>query len=487
MSRTPRAVPPLPISLLVLALATLAGCSKEPTVTTTSAEALKLYKDGIIQYERFYYSEAKTSLERALSLDSNFALAWARLAAVNMNNQNEPEALVDIGRAMSRLSHVSRREQLLIRMLDRRFHYDNSAAARIADSLAELYPDEKEAYVIRGLIDQFNNDFEAALKSYSRAVEVDTGYALAYMYLGYAYSNLGEQDKALENMQRYIRLAPETADPRASYADLLMRVGRYDEALEQHKAALELKPDYWYSFMQIGNIYAIEGRLKEAEAEFHKSLKYRPSNRTIEAAHLSVAGVVNILRGKYKEAVELEVSALKLDSLNGEAASELVYALAKLKEYPDAWEVIRHIRAELERRNMLGTAAMLGYHLMCANLLKEEGRYDEAQAECDSAREFSDPLTRSAVYRQIAELDFLQNRYDDALDASEEALRVNPNSPEALLTLTKIYHATGDTDMTREIGNRLLDFWKDADPDYQRLKELKNVLQSVPSHGSKAT
>lgn len=285
-------------ALLIVSALVLAGCSKQPTLTTSSPEALRLYRDGTEQYEKFYYREAKASIEQALSYDSTFAMAWARLAAVNMNNQNESEALVDIGRAIALMGKASRREQLVIRMLDRRFHYDDVAAAEIADSLIRLYPEEKEAYVIRGIIHQIGNNLEKALQCYRQASDVDTGYALAYMYIGYAYSNLGEQDKALSAMQHYIQLAPDAANPHASYANLLMRVGRYDEALEQHRKALSLKPDYWYSFMQIGNIYGLKGRLKDAEAQFHKSLTLRPPNRTLEATHLAVAGYLDRYQGE---------------------------------------------------------------------------------------------------------------------------------------------------------------------------------------------
>ena len=52
------------------------------------------------------------------------------------------------------------------------------------------------------------------------------------MSLGYAYSRVGELEKAAVQMQKYIRLAPDAADPRASYADILVYIGRYDEALD---------------------------------------------------------------------------------------------------------------------------------------------------------------------------------------------------------------------------------------------------------------
>jgi len=461
---------------LLLALF-LTGCSKEPRLTTSSPEALRLYQDGVLQCERFYYREAKESFEKALGYDSTFAMAWARLAAVSSANQDEAAALDQIGRAMKVMATASRREQLFVRMYDRRLHYDNKAAAEIADSLSTLFSDEKEAYVVRGAIYQLTNNLEAAIRSYERAVEVDTAYALAYMYIGYAHSNLGEQDKAIASMKRYIRLAPDGADPRASYADVLMRVGRYDEALEQYQKALSLKPDYWYCFERIGTIDAIKGRLKESEKKFQQSLKLRPSTRGLEATYLAVAGALNIYRGKYREAIDLYTAALSIDSTSGNAAYGMVYALARLKRFSDAWFVTSRIRKENARRNLLDAAPMLGFYLMQADLLMEEGRLGEAVVACDSAREFSDPLTRGDMYAELAEVNYRQKLYDEALDASEEALRLNPNAPRALLTLVKIYRATGDKAMTQEIGGRLLEFWKDADPDFLRLIELKKLLR----------
>jgi hypothetical protein len=39
-----------------------------------------------------------------------------------------------------------------------------------------------------------------------------------------------------------------------------------------------------------------------------------------------------------------------------------------------------------------------------------------------------------------------------------------------------VYHATGDTSLTKGIGERLLDLWKNADSDFQPLIELKKLL-----------
>lgn len=461
---------------LLCALSLLAGCARETRLTTNSPEALAAYHDGVSLWEKFYYAEASAAFERALKADTAFAMAWARLAVINFGANNEPGAQAAIARALALSGPASEREQLFIRMWERRVNFANDAAAAVVDSLLERYPDDAEAHVFKGGLLELRRDFEGSIRSYQDAVAADTSYAPGVMMLGYAYSGNNEQDKALAQMERYIRLVPGAADPRASYADLLLRVGRYEEALDQYRQSLTLKPDYWYAINQIGSIYTLQGRLRDAEQQFEEGYRSLPQSPQLEAAHLATRAGLEFGRGQYRPAIDLFTKALRIDTTNLTAAYGLVYTLAKTRTFDEAGAVAQRIETELERRNLMGTQIMLSFHLMKAHLAMEEGQLDLARAECEQALEGSSPITRPAVYRQLAEILLRQQAYDDALDACSEALGVNPHSPSALLTLTRIYGAKQDTAMTREIAGRLLSLWKDADPDFQDLIELKRIL-----------
>ncbi|MEK7672097.1 MAG: tetratricopeptide repeat protein [Bacteroidota bacterium] len=462
-------------SILILSL-TLFACKEEPKLTTNSAEALKLYKEGVNLLDKFYYAEAKSAFERALQLDSNFAMASARLALVHRRTDNEADAKTEIARAIQKYSRASKREQLFIRMLDHSIHFRHSAAAAVADSFISLYPKEAEIYVLRGNYYELDKSFDAALAMYRKAIEADTSYALAAMSLGYAYSARGDFDKAIEAMERYIRLAPDAADPRASFADILLRAGRYDEALEQYKESLQLKPDYWYSINKIGDVYTTLGRLNEADKQFELGMTKMVMNNQLRASHLATVGILEFLRGKYDETIRLCEQSLALDSTNGKAAFVRVHALLKLKRFDEAGEMIQLIRNEYVRRNLLESSAMLDFHILQAKFFKEQGLFDDAIAACDSAMEYGSELTRTDVHHELAEIHLKKGEFDDALAALEETLRYNVSFPNALLTLTKVYKANGDRQMMNGIGNRLLELWKNADKDFQPLIELKKIL-----------
>lgn len=460
----------------VLASILLAGCGKEERITTRSAEARQAYEEGVRQLQLFYYPEARQSFERAIKADSGFALAWARVGELDLQVHGANEARKSLEHAAAHASDASRYEQLFIRAQLYRATYDLTSAARVVDSLITLYPDEHEPYFLRGILYEYAKDLESALRMYQRAVEVDTGFAKGVMQLGYTYSTLGKNDEALANMQRYVQMAPGAADPHASYGDLLMRVGRYNEAYEQYKVSLTMKPDYWYAFNQIGRIYLIRGRLIDARGQFTQAVRVLGLPERIERSLHIIDGDIEYARGHYQEALQHFQMALAGDSSSIDALMESVRPLTRLKRFQEADTVLSHVFRELTVRSLTGSQAMVGYHLGRAYVLNEEGKAEEALEACTRALESSTPLTRGAIYTQIARIRAGAHAWESALDAVEEALKVNPNQPEPLMTLVRIYHGMGDKEMTGNIGNRLLDFWKDADTDFYPRKELLTLL-----------
>ncbi len=464
------------VGSLVCAALLLGGCDEKRKLTTSSDEARKLYDEGVTLLEKFYFTEAKEVLRQATQLDTNFAMAYSRLGLLYYRAGSEDSARMEIGKAVRKSGAVSLYEQQFIRMLDHLFHFRNAEALRVADSLTTSFPDNAEAFVFRGDLLEMNKRADAALEMYRKAVEADPSYAPAVMSLGYAYSARGKETEAIKAMQRYIELVPDAADPRASFADILFRSGRYSEALQQYRASLEFKPDYWYAITRIGDVYAVLGRLKEAEQQYDLGMTKIPPSLQMQASHLALDANLELRRGHYEQALQLFDKAKALDSLNFRWAFGRAFALLRMKRLKEAETMLEGIRNEILRRNLGESAVMLQFHLLQGRLLEEQERLDEALAVCDSALQYGTELTRAEVYHRMAAIHLKHGDYDRALDALDDALRYNPNNPEALLTLARVYKAQGDRRMTREIGGRLLELWKQADPDFQSLQELKQVL-----------
>lgn len=466
-------------AVMVVVAALIAGCTDEAGWTATDPSAVVWYEKGVQAWQRFLYPEAFAAIDSALYRDSTFAAAWGRRALLLYATGDAPAARLAISRAQAFAVQATPREQDLIRLWSYRINDRRRHEAALADSLIARYPDDPELYLIRGQCFEGDRKYEAAVQAYAQSVERDSAFALGVMSLGYAYSTLGEQDRAVEYMQRYIRMAPDQPDPRASYADILVRAGRYEEALEQYRAALAIKPDYWYAVREIGTVYLIKGRLLDAERQFEEATHMLPPSSATESGMLRVRGVFDIQRGQYGDAVARLRAAVLVDSSHINGAYQLALALSRLGRYPEARDVIDSTRAEIERRGLEGTQYMEVYHLIRARVFTEAGHLDSAEAACDEALELSNPLTRGRVYLHLARVHSAARNWDGAMDAIERALAVNPEAPEVLLTLTAVYTGLGDRAMAKEIGQRLMYIWRDADADYRPLLELKRTLRGA--------
>jgi tetratricopeptide (TPR) repeat protein len=457
----------------------LSGCGSERKWSTNSEEAVRWMETGVKYWQQFNYTDALASLEKSIAADSQFAIAYGRMALVHLWGSNMPDARIQIARAMRLSGAATAREQQIIRLWSYRINEKHDEEAALADSLITLYPDETELYWFRGQCYENEGNFEAAVRLYNESAERDTSFALSIMSLGYAHSVLGDQGKAVKYMQQYIRMAPMEPDPLASYADILMRAGRYDEALDNYRKALTVKPDYWYAVREIGTVYMVKGRLREAEKQFEDAFRLLPANPTMEAGMLKYRGIVDIQRGRYDDAIALFRASLAIDSTYLGVAGGLVTAMARAKRFAEGWEVVDSVRAELGRRDLTDSPMMLMYHLMRSRLYTAEGKLDSAEEECRVAVEFSTPLSRGAIYAQWARIARAKRDSEGAIGAVENALSVNPNAPDALMTLALVYREKGDNQMAAEIGKRLLEMWREADPDFQPLAELREGLGKI--------
>jgi serine/threonine-protein kinase len=178
---------------------------------TASLPALKAYLQGEQFYRVAQWDSAQTHFERALSLDSTFAMAYHRLAAVMRwrDTKEVPDSAAYV--LMRRPSHFAQglgpREQLLATidslsaetyfawrqaLRDGDYEYEQQLLQRLCDALVEAmrrYPNDAELAFLhaearaeydRDVVDGEVDD-RATLARYDRAIALDSGFAPAYV------------------------------------------------------------------------------------------------------------------------------------------------------------------------------------------------------------------------------------------------------------------------------------------------------------------
>lgn len=102
-------------------------------VTTSSLEALRSYALGREAMQRGRATDAIELLTRAVTIDADFAVAWAQLSAAYANAGNDPRAADTATQAYRRRDGVSERERLYITQ-----HYHRFVDGDLDQSIASL-------------------------------------------------------------------------------------------------------------------------------------------------------------------------------------------------------------------------------------------------------------------------------------------------------------------------------------------------------------
>jgi serine/threonine protein kinase/tetratricopeptide (TPR) repeat protein len=215
-------------------------------MTTDSMEAYNLFLRGRSEYEKYYLVEARQFLERAISLDPEFAMAHLYLARTAVNLFDMDLAHEAMEKAFRYSARASEKERLAIaagyaEMIER----DPDKRIRLLQEFVRKYPDEKYALFDLGRLFQGRREYPESITVMERAVALDPEYGFAVNQLAYSHAMMGNFDEALRLFARYAALNPGDANPLDSIGETYIRMGRLTEAEEMYRKGLELKPDFF--------------------------------------------------------------------------------------------------------------------------------------------------------------------------------------------------------------------------------------------------
>lgn len=261
-------------------------------VTTSSDKAYKAYINGIESMHKLYNKEAVVEFENAIKLDSNFAMAYARLALLNNDYAgNKDEAKKLIAKAVSLFPKIKEKERLLISILDARIGGDWPKVRSLQATFISKFPDCLETHEFLAVQYQETKNYEKSIAEYQKILKIDPNYAFAYNMMAYLNYYLRNYDLALDNVKKYVMIAADQANPHDSYGELLMNLGKYDEAIEQFNQANKIKPDLYFVLMHLASAYYQTGRIRDALGYIERARDNAVSQANIDNCDLSIIGI----------------------------------------------------------------------------------------------------------------------------------------------------------------------------------------------------
>jgi len=305
------------------------------SMTTHSLAAYRDYHEGVENFRKFFYIEARESLQKAIARDSTFAMAYYYLSRVS-----DPDSSAEyLRRAVRYIDHAGTRDRyyilarhnLALRQTDKAIHTLLEATKR--------FPDEVEAHLGLAALFLGRRDYDRFMTHSQLAFQAAPWSKEAANYIGYAYSIQGNLDSALAFIDRYIDLAPGEPNPYDSRGEILLSRGKIDDAIEAFSQALNIAPRYYPALRNLGAAYVFAQRYEAADSCFDAMLL--PDSLGRKPAHHPLRALVAMYRGKFSDAEAILDSSLPM--------ARDPYAMNRLTEMRESRLRATRIALEIER------------------------------------------------------------------------------------------------------------------------------------------
>jgi len=249
--------------LAVAACFLVVACNRSEA-PSKNQKAVNLCDEGTADLQAFRFQDAVTKLGQCLEMDPALAEAAISRALAYANLQENENARRELARADSLTAAITNEKRRLLaqlrlsRMEASRFH---AMGESLRDRMEHQEPDNFFVLEAKAARAANSNDPETAIAIWRRILDINPNHAAAYNQVGYLEFNRGNYEAALEQLQKYIFMAPELANPHDSYGEVLMTLGRYEEAEEEFRLSVRMQSDFYPSLINLGRTYLARGKV----------------------------------------------------------------------------------------------------------------------------------------------------------------------------------------------------------------------------------
>jgi superkiller protein 3 len=152
-------------------------------------------------------------------------------------------------------------------------------ALREIRAAVRLNEHDKVGYFLLGYIQVLRGQMDLAVSAYERAIQIDSNFREAYLYLSKLYANQASRtgrreylSKAVATLERLVQYFPNT-DVYNNTGVLLGRIGNMASAMEAYQKAVELDPFNLLALSNLGTAYLAVGRAADAKKTFERAIE----------------------------------------------------------------------------------------------------------------------------------------------------------------------------------------------------------------------
>jgi len=238
------------------------------------------YGYGSIYFQHGYYDQAEASFRLALNDDPSNAEALYGLGSVYLKKEKNAEARETFERTVKLKTNYPKTLTNAwnnLGILSAREGKMPEAVSYFQEAL-RLDPDHLVALDNLGAAYRQLQNWDEARQTLERALKVKPDDPEANYSLGMVFAQTGDSDRAYELLQKALQLRPGYPEALNNLGILYLRTHRINEAVASFEECIRVAPAFSRCYMDLAQVYALEGAPEKARAVLFQLLKQHPDD-----------------------------------------------------------------------------------------------------------------------------------------------------------------------------------------------------------------
>jgi superkiller protein 3 len=193
---------------------------------------------------------------------------------------------------------------------------------------------DAEEYLIKGNNAYENKSYDAAIKYYRKAIDINPLYVGAYNNIGVTYYDQKNYAQAINYYQKVVDINPNYANAYNNLGLVYSAQENLTQAIHNYQKAIDIDPNFVMAYNNMGAAYNARKNYAQAINCYKKSIVV---DSTSKDAHYNM-GVVYFAQKDYLQAINCYQKAIDIDPECKEAYCNMGEAYREQKEYVQAIE-----------------------------------------------------------------------------------------------------------------------------------------------------
>jgi tetratricopeptide (TPR) repeat protein len=333
---------------------------------------------------------------------------------------------------------------------------DEKAASRLSpgDQRRILGTDEADAYARFGIVFNEVQRHDLAIRAFQRGLAYDPDHAEIPRLLAETYLKAGRPEQALNALEPFLKRQPQGREPYELLTEILKTLKREEEILPRLEAAAKNDPKNAPLQYYLADRYREAGQREKADELYKQLLATQPDPQGFGALSASLLRekkfdeLIKLLGDAFAKPDTLEAVKPQIEAIaNDPESAELVLdAGLKLQQAEpprlskESRQILGYIATKAKKLDKLVPIQRLAlrqdpspqaYREFWLDLYRS-GQYEEAAAILEEMLGKFPDERDARILAALAQTRALAGNMETALEAIDEALKLNPNDPDTV-------------------------------------------------------